>query len=114
MKKLAFFSLIIAFLVSIGTFSFAETFKIGVHGPTTGPAAEVGRYIKNGSLMALDDINSQGGILGKRVEVVFGDTESKPEVGVSVFEKFMTRDKVDIVIGGLHSSVNIAERRSIQ
>lgn len=96
------------FLFGSVNFVFAETFKIGVHGPMTGPAAEVGRYIKNGSLIAMDDLNARGGILGKKVEIVFGDTESKPEVGVSVVERFMTKDNVDIIVGGLHSSVNIA------
>jgi branched-chain amino acid transport system substrate-binding protein len=58
--------------------------------------------------MAMDEINAQGGIVGKKVELAFGDDESKPEVGVSVYEKFMTRDNVDVVIGGIHSSVNLA------
>jgi len=88
--------------------SFGDPYKIGVSTPLTGPAAEVGRYIKNGALLAVEDINAAGGLLGRKVEVIFGDTEAKPEVGVAVYERFMTKDKVDAVIGGLNSSVNIA------
>jgi branched-chain amino acid transport system substrate-binding protein len=108
MKKIAYFFAFIFFLFTVNSFVLADTIKIGVHGPMTGPAAEVGRYIKNGALIAMDEINAKGGFSGKKIESVFGDTESKPEVGVSVYERFMTRDKVDMVIGGLHSSVNIA------
>jgi len=102
--------IVIGLLILLVTAGLAhgETFKIGVHAPMTGPAAEVGRYIKNGALMAVEDINAAGGILGRKVEVVLGDTEAKPEVGVSVYERFMTKDKADAVIGGLLSSVNIA------
>lgn len=108
MKKIGFLFVIFMFLLSANTFIWADTFKIGVSAPMTGPVAEVGHYIKNGSLIAMDEINAQGGFLGKKVELLFGDTEAKPEVGVSVYERFMTRDKVDMVIGGLNSSVNIA------
>lgn len=107
MKKIVFL-LTFIFIFSTGTFVWAQTFKIGVYGPMTGPAAEIGRYIKNGALIALDDMNAQGGVLGKKVELIFGDDEAKPEVGVSLFERFMTRDNVEMVIGGLNSSVALA------
>ncbi len=107
MKKLCFF-LMILLLLGVNTAVWGQTFKIGVYGPMTGPAAEVGRYIKNGALLALDDMNEQGGVLGKKVELVFGDDEARPEVGVSLYERFMTRDKVEMVIGGLNSSVALA------
>lgn len=113
MKRLEFKStLVFVFsMLCVGAFvtaGWGQTYKIGVHAPLTGPAAEVGRYIKNGAAMAMDDINSKGGLLGKQVEVTLGDDEAKPEVGVSVFERFVTKDKVDAVIGGLNSSVSIA------
>jgi branched-chain amino acid transport system substrate-binding protein len=108
MKKWCALGGVVAIAMGFGTLAFADVLKIGVHGPMTGPAAEVGRYIKNGAIIAADEINAGGGILGRQVELVYGDTESKPEVGVSVLERFMTKDQVDVIIGGLHSSVNIA------
>jgi branched-chain amino acid transport system substrate-binding protein len=74
----------------------------------TGPAAETGVAIKRGSELAMEEINAKGGILGKKLECIWGDDESKPEVGVSVYERYMMRDKVHVVIGGLHSHVAIA------
>jgi branched-chain amino acid transport system substrate-binding protein len=108
MKRWVVLGILATFTFGLGGMATAGALKIGVHGPMTGPAAEVGRYIKNGSLIAADEINTQGGMLGRQVELVFGDTESKPEVGVSLLERFMTRDQVDMIVGGLHSSVNIA------
>jgi branched-chain amino acid transport system substrate-binding protein len=104
-------SLVLAFVVVLGAIGLAgaeDVIKFGVHGPMTGPAAETGLAIKRASQLAMEEINARGGILGKKLECIWGDTESKPEVGVSVYERFITRDKVEVVIGGLHSSVAIA------
>lgn len=108
MKK--HFVLIVACWCILVSSVWAQNFKIGMPAPMTGPVAEVGRYMKNASLIAMDDINSQGGILGKKLELVFGDDESKPEVGVSAYEKLISKDQVDMVIGGFHSSVSIAQQ----
>lgn len=85
-----------------------EPIKIGVIGPFTGPAAEQGKDMKIGAEYAAKQINEHGGILGRNVTLVFGDTESKAEVGVSVVEKLITQDKVDYIVGGFHSHVNLA------
>ena len=77
-----------------------ETIKFGVFGPMTGPAAETGLAIKHSSELAMEEINAKGGIWAKKIECIWGDDESKPEVGVSLYEKFVTRDKVNLVIGG--------------
>lgn len=95
-------------VAGVATFGWGQTHKIGVHLPLTGPAAEVGRYIKNGSEMARDEINNNGGLLGKKVELVFADDEAKPEVGVSAYERLINKDNVDAVVGGLSSSVSLA------
>jgi branched-chain amino acid transport system substrate-binding protein len=96
------------FLFCSGLVQAQDVIKFGVFGPMTGPAAETGLAIKRGSELAMEEINKKGGISGKNLDCIWGDDESKPEVGVSVYEKFITRDKVNLVIGGLHSSVGIA------
>ena len=107
-KPMSFFLCFVMVLSVIGLANAEDVIKFGVHGPMTGPAAETGLAIKRASQLAMEEINAKGGILGKKLECTWGDTESKPEVGVSVYERFITRDKVDVVIGGLHSSVAIA------
>ena len=91
-------------VISLG----ADTIKIGAIGPRTGPAAATGKAFEEGIALALDYINSEGGLLGKKVEVVFEDTGGVPEKGVAALEKLVNRDKVAIVVGTSHSSVGLA------
>jgi len=86
----------------------ADTIKIGVVGPRTGSAAATGTAFEEGIALALDYINGKGGLLGKKIEVVFEDTGGVPEKGVAAFEKLVNRDKVPLVVGTSHSSVGIA------
>jgi len=85
-----------------------ETIKVGVPGPYSGPAAEKGEHLKYGIQLAAEEINGKGGFLGKKVELVFADTEAKPEVGVSAYEKMVTRDKVQFIVGEVNSDVALA------
>lgn len=85
-----------------------EPIKIGILGPFTGSLAFNAEDMKKGMLLALDDVNAKGGLFGRKVELVFGDTEAKPDVGVAAVKKMITRDKVLVVGGGYASSVNIA------
>jgi len=86
----------------------SDVIKIGVPAPYTGPAALLGSKMKQAAELAADEINERGGVLGKKVELVFGDTESSPEKGIAVFERFITKDKVVGIAGCFHSSVVMA------
>jgi len=87
---------------------------IGVVGPFTGSMAFNAEEMKKGMLLAVDEVNAKGGILGRKIEFILGDTEGKPEKGVAVVKKFATRDKVLVVGGGYNSSVNIATSEACQ
>ena len=47
----------------------AQTIKIGVNEPLTGPFAASGTYVVNGAKIAADEINAKGGVLGKKIEL---------------------------------------------
>ncbi len=80
MKRIFAMTMLMMFLM--GSFAWAqETIKIGVVGPRTGPAAATGKAFEEGIAIALDHINAKGGVLGKKVEVVFEDTGGVPEKG---------------------------------
>jgi branched-chain amino acid transport system substrate-binding protein len=85
-----------------------EVVKIGVPAPYSGSAAEKGKHLKFGMMLAAEEINAAGGVLGKKIELVFADTEAKPEVGVSAYEKLITRDKVQFIVGEVNSHVALA------
>ena len=59
-------------------------------------------------MLAADEINAAGGVLGKKIELVYADTEAKPEVGVSAYEKLISRDKVNFIVGEVNSHVALA------
>ena len=86
-------------------FSKANTVRIGVLAPVQMP---VGQGIINAARLAADEINAQGGILGKKIELVIGDSESKPEKGVLVTKKLALEDKVDLLVGEYNSGVALA------
>ena len=69
---------------------------------------EAGIGSKNGTLMAAEEINAAGGILGRRVELFFADDEARPEVGIRAAQKLLYEDKVDFITGGWLSGVGLA------
>ena len=102
------FFLVAAVAVNASGVYAADVFKIGVIAPMTGPAAETGEGMKGASIIAADEINSKGGILGRKIELYFGDDESKAAAGASVIERLINHDKVDIIIGTMNSNVGLA------
>ncbi len=82
-----------------------DTVKVGIVLPLTGDYAKFGEIEKNSFDLALDEINASGGINGKKLELVMEDDTGRPEVGRSVVEKLITKDKVVMIGGGYSSSV---------
>ena len=76
---------IIVLAIGLGSFFFfdesagREPIKIGVTLAETGPASGLDIEIRDGMLMAADEINSHGGINGRNVELIIVDNESNPE-----------------------------------
>ena len=87
-----------------------DVIKIGIVAPLSAPGGvETGQALVDGAKMAAEEINASGGLLGKKVELVIGDTSGQPEKGTSVMERLVTLDKVVAVGGEAHSSVALAE-----
>jgi branched-chain amino acid transport system substrate-binding protein len=88
--------------------SSAQTIKIGVNEPLTGPFAASGTYVVNGAKIAADEINGKGGVLGKKIELVIEDNKSNPTEAAAVAEKLITADKVPVIMGAWGSSLTLA------
>ncbi|TDR89844.1 ABC transporter substrate-binding protein [Enterovirga rhinocerotis] len=91
----------------------ARDIVIGVIGPLSGPAANSGISMRQAYEVAADQVNKAGGIeLGgtkSKIKLIFEDSASRPEVGVSAAQKLLTRDNVDILVGDtIASSVTLA------
>ncbi len=83
--------------------------RVGLMLPYTGTFAQLGVAIENGFRMA---INEQGGKLGGRdIEFFKVDDESDPPKGVENANKLVQRDKVDVIVGTVHSGVQMGIHR---
>jgi len=82
--------------------------KIGASMSVTGTYAKPGTYQKQGYDVCIDELNAKGGILGRKVELVIYDDQSNPATAVRLYEKLITEDKVDAVMGPYSSAVSEA------
>src|SRR3954464_6688475 len=85
-----------------------QTIKVGVIQPLTGAFAASGTYVANGAKIAADEINANGGVLGRKIELVIEDNKSNPTEAASVAEKLIVRDKVPVLMGAWGSSFTLA------
>jgi branched-chain amino acid transport system substrate-binding protein len=77
----------------------AEPIKIGAFFALSGPIAHIGTPTKLVAEMAVKKINAAGGINGRPIELVMGDTESDPAKAATIAKKFIHADKVAAIIG---------------
>ena len=87
-----------------------EPIKVGVLTDLTGALGVVGKANVAVARFTADEINKAGGVLGRQLEVVVVDGASDPAVNARVASQLVTRDKVDVVIGGITS----AEREAVK
>jgi branched-chain amino acid transport system substrate-binding protein len=85
----------------------AEAIKIGASLPLTGDFSEPGTAAKKGYELWVDVINEAGGLLGRQVEFVLYDNASDPDTAVADYERLITQDKVDLVVGPFSSRLVI-------
>jgi ABC-type branched-subunit amino acid transport system substrate-binding protein len=76
-----------------------DRIRIGVLGGMTGPASFVGIALQAGAKMAVKEVNDAGGIGGKPVELVIGDTQSDPTASSSEAKRLVFEEKVNGIIG---------------
>jgi branched-chain amino acid transport system substrate-binding protein len=82
--------------------------KIGASLSLTGTYAQPGTYQREGYELCADHLNAKGGLLGRKVEFVFYDDQSMPATGVRLYEKLITEDKVEAVMGPYSSPITEA------
>jgi branched-chain amino acid transport system substrate-binding protein len=95
-----------------------EKITIGAIIPLTGDAGSYGVALKKGMDVALEAINATGGIDGKKLAIVFEDSQADPAKAVAAFNKLRSIDSVPMVLGDMFSAgtlaiAPIAERNKI-
>ena len=81
---------------------------IGAILPLTGTGAVWGENSRKGMELARKEVNATGGINGKKLEIVYEDTQGFPQVAVSAIKKLISVDKVQVVLGCATSSATLA------
>lgn len=91
-----------------GAAQAAEGVKIGLSAPLTGDWAEYGNDFKRSVTMVIDKINKEGGIAGKKLELVVADSRGDAKESVLIAEKFVADPDIIAQIGDFSSSSTMA------
>jgi branched-chain amino acid transport system substrate-binding protein len=86
--------------------------KIGQYGAFSGKEAAFGVAARKGVILAFDEANAAGGLLGRKLELITEDNQSKAGESATIAKKFVSRDKVVAVLGG-NPSINSLEAAPI-
>lgn len=86
----------------------AEPIKIGYLSPLTGVSAAFGIAEVNMVKIAVDEINSAGGVLGRPIELVIYDTKCRNEDAINAVRRMVDSDKVVAILGSIQSGIEIA------
>lgn len=87
--------------------SSSAPIKIGASLPLTGDFSDPGTAAKKGYELWADVVNQSGGLLGRQVEFTIYDNASNPDTAVADYERLITQDKVDLVVGPFSSKLVI-------
>jgi len=96
-----------ALLIAQGTHA-AEPIRVGVTASLTGAYAVPGSNLLAGLKMWAHDVNARGALLGREVEIVSYDDQSDPATSARLYEKLISDDRVDLLIGPYASDVTLA------
>jgi len=106
-RKTVGFIMLLITLCGTASFSFAQTVRIGLSGPFTGGSSPMGESMRNGVRLAVDEINSAGGIQGVPIELIERDDTANEKVGAKIAEE-LTRSRVVATIGIVNTGVGLA------
>src|SRR5215475_13370772 len=82
--------------------------KVGVIADQTGPLSFVGIANANVAKMVINDINAQGGLLGRQIDLYLEDSATIDSVAEAKATKLVQHDKVDVIFGGIYSTTRQA------
>jgi branched-chain amino acid transport system substrate-binding protein len=111
--NLKFACLVAAGMMAAPTMA-AESIKIGLSGPFTGGSSSMGVSMRDGVKLAVSEINTAGGVMGRKIELVERDDESKNELGVQIAQELINKESVVATVGFINTGVALASQRFYQ
>lgn len=91
-----------------------DTIRIGMFAPLSGSAMSLGFDVANGAKMIYERVNLEGGIHGRKIEVVLEDDRCNANDLVAAVKKLVEQDKVFLLNGGSCSAATVAAREYIE
>ncbi|MDB5842637.1 MAG: branched-chain amino acid transporter substrate-binding protein [Herminiimonas sp.] len=86
----------------------AAPIRIGIVTPLSGTYASIGQQVKWGVELATREVNDAGGVMGRKIELLFEDEEANPAVATQKAEKLFQSSKVDFLAGTVNSGATLA------
>lgn len=83
------------------------TIKVAILAPLSGPVPTFGVSTRDGALLAIEEANAKGGVLGKKIEAIVADSQCTPDPAVNAMNKVIEQDKVHYVVGEVCSKASI-------
>lgn len=93
-------------LPSLSAFG-AEPIKVAILAPLSGPVPTFGVMTRDGALLAIDEWNAKGGVLGRKIVPVVEDSQCTPDPAVNAANKVIDQDKVHYIVGEVCSKASI-------
>ncbi len=87
--------------------SQSQPIKVAILAPLSGPAPTYGVSHRNAALIAIDEWNAKGGVLGRKIEAVVEDSQCAANAAVNAANKVIDQDKVHYIIGEVCSKASI-------
>jgi branched-chain amino acid transport system substrate-binding protein len=109
-KRWAVLALAVVLGLTVPPAAFAgdHVIKIGDVGSKVGVFEGYGRWQTMGVVLAVEELNAKGGVLGKKLEVISEDDDTKPGPAVRKAEKLILQDGVKLLIGSISSGATLA------
>ncbi|MBB5022400.1 ABC transporter substrate-binding protein [Desulfurispira natronophila] len=111
MHKFVFFLLLI--IATNTAMADSQTIRIGLNADMSGPDYRSGEAIRRGTELAISQINADGGVLGRSLELVVRDHRRNPARGIVNVQELASDSNVVAIMGGKHTPVILAELEHI-
>jgi len=112
MKKISWvifcFAIGLAVLLACADPDAGKPIKVGIVDCYSGPASTYTNDVRDAFKLAVDDINAKGGVLKRQIEFVTRDSKFKVDIGLSAAKELVMKEKVDILMGTINSSLALA------
>ena len=103
------FVCLLASMIGSSTLTFAAgDIKVGIIDTYSGPPSSYGLDVLDGFKLALNKINANGGVLGKKITFVTRDDKFKVDLGLTEAKELIMRENVNLLVGTINSAVSLA------